>query len=377
MALQVLGSARDIRTNTHVVYAKVSIPDYLALVGDDFADFQIQRRREKYKAYQRLRADIQQGALLPSITLAVKAHFVDGFIGLIEARDNAALESTLARPSQVNILDGLQRTYILKDLQTDGIEFPEDQTLLVEFWFEPHIRNLIYRIIVLNAGQKPMSLRHQVELLFLTIREQLQTQIPDLEVFTEREGTRRTRSRKYALDDVATAYQSFLSGSPEVQRENIVAQSLVEESILEESEEALGEKFERFRGYLLHYAEIDDEVYRIYPVRTEEIPTSATWFGTDNVMNSFFAAVASFATSPEREQRIQVAIRNLKERLRAAEPESDPLGLATLHRLRLGFNVKRVNVGFATRKLMTAAFKEFFRESGEVSLEQCWRSEAE
>src|SRR5688572_2623825 len=66
------GIIRDLRTKTYVLYAQASITDYLKLVGSDFDTFEIQRNRQKHRFYQRMKNDIQSGALLPAITLAVR-----------------------------------------------------------------------------------------------------------------------------------------------------------------------------------------------------------------------------------------------------------------------------------------------------------------
>jgi hypothetical protein len=378
MDIEILGRASDLRTNTPVVYAKVSIEDYLGLVGEDFADFEIQRRREKHKAYKRMRQDIIDGALLPSITLAVRIELVDALMSFIERGDEEGLRKALSQPRQVHILDGLQRTYILKDLASEGIAFREGQTVLVEFWLESDIRNLIYRIIVLNAGQKPMSMRHQIELLFITVKERLEAEIPGLEIFTEREGNRRTRSRKYPLDRIAAAYQCFITHTPEIQRENIVAQRLVEEDILSSTEDELADQFDGFTERLSTFAALDDQICRIY-IRDElgRTPMGTSWFGSENVMNAFFAAVADFGTNETRESRVDRACNAWLQMLQASEEGSDPMALGILQEIIQGFNTRRVNVGFATRKLMFNAFKEYFRDEGESTFEQCWVREAE
>jgi hypothetical protein len=225
--LRILGLAQDNRTQTPVVYAQIPICDFLPLVGPDFENFAIQRRREKHKTYERMKKDLIAGALLPSITLAVKPEFVAALRPLHAEADYEGLASALSQPGGVNILDGLQRTYIIKDLVDEGAELNADQTLHLEFWLEESVSNLVYRIIVLNAGQKPMSLRHQTELLFSTLKQRLEDEIPGLEIYRERDQTRRRRSRKFALDRLASAYQSYITRSPEVSRENIVAQQIV------------------------------------------------------------------------------------------------------------------------------------------------------
>ncbi len=375
MDVKVVGIVKDVRTSTPVIYAILSIPDYLELIGRDFESFVIQRRREKYKAYTRMKRDLIEGALLPPITLAVRPQFVNEIRTFAEAGDIPRLAEHLARTGQVNILDGLQRTYILTDLLNEGVQFREGQSILVEFWLEGEIEHLIYRIIVLNAGQKPMSMRHQIELLFMTLRTKIEAQIADLQLFTERESTRRTRARKYALDRVATAYQAYITKSSDVERENVVAQMLIEGDVFDADETDLFNQFNDFMKYLGIYAALDDEICRVYVAADEEksIPTGTSWFGSENVMNSFFAAIAQLgAANPTYGERIATALEKMARQLRDASIGADPMGLETLHRIINNINPRKVNVGFATRRLLTNGFKEFFRESGDLDFSSCW-----
>lgn len=381
MALRVLGLAKDLRTDTNVIYAQVPIAEYLRLIGDDFEGFSIQRRREKHKAYVRMRKDIIDGALLPAITLAVKPDRVAGLNKLIRQNKMPVLAKRLSVPGHANILDGLQRTYILKDLESEGHKFKKGQTLLVEFWCESEIKHLAYRMIILNAGQKPMSMRHQIELLFSTIRSRLESQVPNLEIYTEREEGRRRGPRKYALDRLAVAYQCFLTQTPETQRDNIIAQQLIEAEALDSTEAELSDRFEQFVEYLKRYADLDEKICRVYEQQVTSgnisIPTGTQWFGSDNVMNSFFGAVAQFGSQASRSARIKQAIDKLEAELAKSKKNADPMGLATLHSIIDGINPRKVNVGFATRRLITNGFKEYFRDSGDTPIEECWKLSSE
>lgn len=380
MDIKILGDSTDLRTNTPVIYAQMAIADYLELVGDNFNMFAMQRRREKHKAYARMKTDIVKGALLPAITLAVKPEVVPTLLPLHQAGDRATLATALATAGSVNILDGLQRTYILKDLLSDGVPFNENQKVLLEFWLESNYKHLIYRIIVLNAGQKPMSMRHQLEVLFSVFKTTLEKEITGLDLIDERSNARRTRSRRYALDRIVTAYHSFLAKSPEVEKENVVAQQLVEENILSESEDKLSAQFDEYKEFLSLYAGLDDQICRVYDGSAPEqlpVPTGANWFGTENVMNAFFAAVSDFGSTEDKVARIKNAIERLSNALKLCVPGTDPLNLVSLQQITQGFNVRKVNVGFATRKLITSSFKEFFRDEGERPLGEYWAAEAE
>ncbi|WNN76253.1 hypothetical protein RKS58_23660 [Lysinibacillus capsici] len=373
MGFQILGTAKDFRTDTVVVYAKALVEDYLELVGDDFSDFYIQRKKETHKAYKRLKNDIVDGALLPTITLAVKPEYVPNVKSVLEANDLESLASELGKKGTVNILDGLQRTYILKELKesSDTFTFKEGQTLLLEFWLETEIKHLIYRLIVLNSGQKPMSMRHQVELLFLTIKETLEKDVEGLEIYLERDTARRDKAKKFSLDRIVTAYQSFVTKSPEVKRDNIVASKMIEDDIMGNDEEELDSIFNEFKQYLIYYTLLDEAVSSVYK------NGKANWLADENVMNSFFAAIADFSSiNPQRKQRTEIAIQSLITLINKSPEGSDPLAIEKFNEIKSGLNPKKDNIGFATRKLLVSAFKEFFREEGEKSLESCWVAEA-
>ena len=373
MSLQFLGNATDLRTNTPVVYAKASVQSYLSLIGDDFEAFSIQRRREKHKAYGRMKNDLEKGALLPTISLCVKPELVAELQGLITT-DTNKLMLRLSAPAQVNILDGLQRTYILKDLEKGGFDFLENQTLLLEFWLEDRLPHLIYRIIVLNAGQKPMSMRHQIDLLFATFKKRIEGKIENLELYVERDETRRRTPRKYALDKVAVAFQAFLTQTPEIRRDNVVAQELIESDVLEASEEDFTESFDSFIRYLERYASLDDQMCRLYNSDREDrvFPSVVQLFGGDNIMSSFFAAVAQFRKNEDVAPRIERALDKLQRELEEAGNEQDPFALVALDKALKGVNPSKSNVGFATRRLLTIGFKEYFRDEGETPLSICW-----
>lgn len=368
MPLEVLGFTKNVRTKTDIVYAKSDIATYLSIVGDNFDDFEIQRRRVKHKAYSRMKQDIKDGALLPSITLSIKNSYIDHVLTSFE--DKTTLQETLSTPNKINILDGLQRTHILHELMQEGFDFHPEQTLLLEFWLERNINNLIYRIIVLNAGQKPMSIRHQMELLFLSAKENLEAKITGLELFTERDESRRTKSGKYQLERIALAYYSYITKSPEVDKDNLIAQQLQEEKILFDGEDKFGAQFNRFVTLLERYVEVDAAAYDKYN------NTSLTWLGSENTLQAFFSAAGNFdSRGGDGQERVNRSISSLIESLRG-EAE-DPLYLNILNNIIDGLPSRKVNVGFASRKLMFNSFREYFRNYGEDDLCDVWPREAE
>lgn len=390
MALTILGDARDMRTDTPVVYAKMSIATYLQIVGEDFENFEIQRRREAHKSYRRMKDDLKAGTLLPSISLAAKSTAVENLISIYEkgrkTKNWRPLQEKLIGGGLVDILDGLQRTFILHDIKREGHNFALGQELLAEFWLEKDLKNLIYRIIVLNAGQKPMSMRHQIELLFMSLKPYLEENVNGLVIYTERDSTRRRTAKKFSLALIASGYHAYLTASSELKKDNIVAAQLLDSNALDASKEELGASFDQFVSYLKRLTAIDEHVFQVYG-RVAEVEESAgdgtgapnrqSWIADENVFISFFAAIAQFGKVDDRRERIDCALEKLVEVLKNSKKGNDPLFLEVYDQFRHGANPRRSNVGVATRRLITNGFKEYFRESGTLSFSKCWELAAD
>ncbi|OBU15008.1 hypothetical protein AYY19_18130 [Photobacterium aquimaris] len=398
MSFDILGTTLDCRTKANVIYCKCTINEYLKIVGGDFENFSIQRKRENHKAYKRLKDDLRDGALLPSITLAVKHHLVTEIQEIIKSNDNVKLKEFMYKENQVDILDGLQRTYIISDLKSEGHDFPENQEVLLEFWVEQDMSRLIYRMIVLNAGQKAMSMRHQVELLFLSLKKTIEDEIVGIEIFVERDNIRRTQSQKYSLSVIASAYQAFLMRSTELDKNNVISKALVKETVMDASEKEHTEKFNKFIELFKRFKTIDQKVWVHYEkvfdeARFNELSTSTEvndqeeylklksyknvklWLGSENVIIAIFCAMSQFVNTGKYE-RIISSLDKLNTMLEQSE-EEDPLGISNYEKYKSEINPRKYNVGNATRKLLLNGFKEYFRDEGDTPFYNCWEQAAD
>jgi len=376
MSLQILGYTKDCRTQTNVVYAEINIVDYLNLVGEDFDRFEIQRKRVDPKKYTRLKEDIRKGALLPGITLAIDHLKVDDFIPLVDKRKSAELIKKLLGFEDIYILDGLQRSYIIKDIKDEGFQFKSDQKLLLEIWFEKEISHLIYRLIVLNSGQRPMSMRHQVELLFMTMKNELQNRITGLEIYSEKDATVRNHAKKFSFDRLVNAYYSFLTKSPEIERENLVVKKLNENEIMSSEENVLNDAFNDFVDYLNIYTQLDVVFYEYYSTKNSNLNGFKNWLSDENTLKSFFAAVGKISSDDRKKERIEISMNKIIEVIKSSVDNVDPFDMEIFNQVKGGIDPKRVNVGIGTRKLIMDGFREFINSEGDDKLEDCWKSAA-
>lgn len=182
-----------------------------------------QRNPQNPKFYERLQRDILQGCLMPPITLAFVRADPETLASVDEVR-----QFVTENVSEGFILDGIQRLSTLqraKEAATSSkTAFPCDKSLFVNIIICPSIDNLLYRMITLNNGQKPMTARHQVEILAdsaFTFSDS------SMALATEKSKTRRTVG-VFSRADFELGYMAFLSSSV-----NIDSQKLIQEKLNE------------------------------------------------------------------------------------------------------------------------------------------------
>lgn len=170
--------------------------------------FEAQRKPQDKKFYRRLERDIVDGCLMPPLTIA--------FVGKPEdlkskEKINAFVNKNI---TQGFILDGIQRLHTLKRAsEKEG--FNPQGTIYLNIIIAPNEDKLLYRMITLNNGQKPMTPRHQIEILTQELFDFSQI---DLDIQTEKERSKKAIKDAFSVADISKAYLAFLTD--EVNNEN-------------------------------------------------------------------------------------------------------------------------------------------------------------
>ena len=93
---------------------------------------------------------------------------------------------------------------------------PEDPALFLEsplllnIIISPNKDMLLYRMITLNNGQKPMTARHQIEIL---TQELFNFEDYNMDVQTEKERSEKIKRGAFNLGDISKGYLAFLTGN--------------------------------------------------------------------------------------------------------------------------------------------------------------------
>ncbi len=322
------------------------------------------------KAYATLRADLKRGCILPPLVIAAKGIQPPSTNRPIQ---NVAEDLMAINPERVYIIDGLQRTNAIRQSLEELSDAERDRFLnrpvRLEVWLDIPFGALAYRMLLLNAGQRPMSIKHQVEILSMKLEEEL-ANIPSIDIFTSISGRRRTQSGQFQLAKLSQAFQAWLQGQPNVDLKNTVMEKLLAENAIEVLGADAG-----MSGTLLAQggsSGFKGLVEWIVAMDLKMGGSNRDLLANDNVLLGLSAAVGAAERNESLKERMIEGLERLK--LEAERDGADiALAVEEYEKLRIGIDVTKRNVGEATRDLVFYGFQEYFLSSGVKSMSECWR----
>lgn len=157
----------DKKIGSYNVMTQMNVVEYMDLIRGSVKKNELQRPRVRSSKsiYANLKEDLKTGCIIPPIVLSLYSEY-DGPIA-----DKNEIEKFITdHKDQLFILDGLQRTYTIQDMLDElGKDANVDTTIRVEVYLGLNREGVLYRMLTLNTGQTPMSLRHQIEIIYLDL----------------------------------------------------------------------------------------------------------------------------------------------------------------------------------------------------------------
>lgn len=371
--VEALAIDRDDRLQSFCVTAKCTYRNFLRLTTGAEANLDIQRSIIKgSKAYATLRSDLKRGCILPPIVLAVTVDLSESPEDSLIGGNLKGLSKDLSQVQSENVyvIDGLQRTNAIRqtveELPLEDRETFLDRFIRVEMWLNIPFSAIAYRMLLLNAGQRPMSVKHQVEVLSSKLVGDLAA-VPGLEIFRVADGRRRTQPGQFSLAKIAQAFQAWLQGQPNLDLRNTVMEELLAESAIEVLGQTLPAGSNKtnqdgFQSYISWLVDLDMALGI----------NNVSFLANETVILGISAGVGAMERNETLTARVWPALNGLVNAVKV-KPDADPLALETFTSLRQGIDSSKVNVGVATREMVFNAFKEFIRGAGETPMHECWQ----
>lgn len=334
MHIEILDT-KQVNGNTWAL-CKGNLLHYLQGLKTDFFEFSVQRKIVNNVYLDGIYRSVEKGEPFPPVTLT--------YSGSIPPETRGAFEID---ECQIEILDGLQRTYRLwvilfiakvieksgaKDLLSlaEAIKNTDDgevilqnkfitpkfiKSLLVEkdgklyieylvecyskfevyftIWTGLDDQEVIRRMLILNAGQKSVSSTHQFELLFLHFFEDGKLHYKQ-EVTLVREKDVRFRAvqqgkrelGEYLMSSIVVALQSFINGKQlRIATANKI--NLDDNKLL--NDEALADYFNPDT-----LSDFINQLYDFGEMLSKKDSKYIKWYGKDTVLSGIFGAMGAF-----------------------------------------------------------------------------------
>lgn len=204
----------DERIQALNIQIEITFEDYLKIAKNIIKSNEFQRRRVKSSStvYSLLKSDLKTGCIFPPIVLAITN--LPSEINR-NSKDEIIIENIEKYQSNLLILDGLQRTHTIIDAEKELISANDEdvlsefnkRNLRIEVYIGINKLGILYRMLTLNTGQTPMSVRHQIEILF---SDYLSNSINGLRLYTEKDDKSPRKKGEYNFRDIIDGFNSYL-----------------------------------------------------------------------------------------------------------------------------------------------------------------------
>lgn len=302
---------------------KYALENFVPLINK--LDFQRNPLRKSF--YQRLENDILGGCIMPNITLAIKVDEIE--------KENDIFDEEYVKDNIKNafVLDGIQRLNTMQRVAKEK-GFPEEHKMYCNILICNSMDKLLYRMITLNNGQKPMTARHQIEILAGTIFDF--DNLPILAV-TEKTGkTKKNGEEAMSKEILIKGYLAYISNSVNIDNQKII-ESKMNELIADQIMDSNIPKKEGEFKDVIEY--INDALKNNY---------LSTWFKVPNNFIGFCAAMnkAYYIVKDVSKEELEESINMFEEAFAALD-------------------VSKIKLGMARRKLVQDFFQKYNKLSGE------------
>lgn len=319
---KVLDVAFDKVLKSYYITMVISYDDVVEYLLPQITKWDFQRNTLNEKYYKRLEKDILNGCVIPNITLAI---IKDDMPDDINNIDNEYVKNNI---NKAFILDGIQRINTIGKIYSDA-NFPKSGKVYCNLLICNSVDRLLYRMITLNNGQKPMTARHQIEILSDKILD-FDT-LPILIASEKEKKYLRNKSQEYFdKDTIVKGYLAYLSGSINIDNQKII-ESKMDELIADQIMESnIIDKHGEFTD-VIKFVEIH--------TRREEL---MKWFKLPNNFIGFCAAM----------NKAYMNIKNL---------DDDELcqGIILFESAFESLDVSKIKLGLTRRKLVKMYFEKF------------------
>lgn len=277
----------------------------------DKLDFQRSPLRKTF--YSRLERDIIDGCIMPFLTIAINKDIKGK--KFYTSNNQKELEDLL---KSAFVLDGIQRLNTLSRV-ANKTGFDPSRPIFFNILICGSMDRLLYRMVTLNNGQRPMTARHQIEILAQNMLDF--SNIP-LDTITEKQSKSNIKrdegESQVAKDTLIKSYIAYISNSVNIDNQKIIESKmdeLITDNIMDSDITSRNVQF----SDILHFIK-----------KCMENSFLKAWFLVPNNMIGFSAAMSTAFSCVEDLPLVNLvdAISVFEEAFKSIEVSKIKLGMA-------------------------------------------------
>lgn len=394
--MQSLNIVEDKRNKTISVLCNIKIKEYLSLIEYSYNDqggIDGQRAALKTQSAKRIRAqmidDFRKGGILPPVVIGIeteenKDYYKMSSDDLIEFIRSIINGDTIG---DISIIDGMQRTTAMKDaLILEGEEINERE-VRVEFWISAKSHHHLYRMLVLNTGQIPWSLRRHLEVIFSSLEKEIVKFVPEISIVKIDDSTKRSAAGQFNFASIIELFLVLGTRTERVDSKEKLSEEFLKLDFIESSSQHELTEIYLHVLKVLHDLDTTLSSYNTEPLSEGRYRRAFNIFSSQPALMGFGVASAQYILGRPGQKLSKSDIdKNLKnfisgfEKLNTYIKKLAPdevqsfLALETLNEVSNQL-LNGTKIGDEQRSFFKNAFKVIFEENFEIdSLELCWRA---
>ena len=259
--MKAISQIKDGRIDAWNFLLEISIGEYLNLVNDviDKNDFQRKRVRSSKTVYALLKEDLKLGCIIPPLVIALSN----------TAKTDLNMENissyVIENKKDLLILDGLQRTLTIKDLLNESsddsitLDKVKNHKIRLELYVGINRLSILYRMLTLNTGQTPMTLRQQIEMLYMDYIDQ--QKIPHVSLIRETDSKTARKFGEYNFHEIIDGFNAYLDREPSpMVRSDILDNIKSLEKLSKENQ-----NIDLFESYIQAYHKLLEKILNLSP----------------------------------------------------------------------------------------------------------------
>lgn len=366
----------------HSFVFNMQLGQYLELIEHAFeANGNIQGQRAPLasqsakKIRERMKIDFSNGSLLPAVVIGLAdSSFNPEKIETVEE----LLQYLEPKKAELALIDGMQRTTAMIE---SGLS-EKGRLIRVELWLTENISKLIYRMLVLNTGQVPWTMKRQLEVVLSPIKTQINQNIPEISLLTSNDNSRRSQAGFFQADKIIEAFLVFGSRSEKANTRDAIAEEYTKIDFIESTSKQ--ELMDFFVNYLRRVVAFDSVISSIQTSSDGKFKKGLDLLTSAPFLMGMTAAFGIMILGrPKRNLSEEYQLENLNRILNQFDSFIERLNAMPPQELSSFINLDSLNsylpsnssskIGDVERSYFKDAFKVLIEDDFEVdNMEICW-----